>query len=178
MTTLPTLSDLHPSQWVQAMRRIRNEVAEEAASVLDRYEVPADAHPELQAIFNQFTQIDVNTPALSRLEAVLAVEIRPQHDSLVFWVFPTEAYQSIVFTRPGYWQIAPAAGGGAHRTGQSHTSQMVPGTTNSPDFHDKNAVNRHEVHRELACQLLKLIPWANDDALAEIAAIEIASRAG
>lgn len=153
MLTLPTLSELHPTRWVETMRRVRAEVAERAADVLDRYTHPVDARPQLQPIFDRFTQIDINTPAISRLEAALSVEVQAHDEALVFWIFPTRQYQSMVFTGAGHWWF-------------NHQSESPSGLTN------------HQLHRQLIEHLLTMLPWASDDGLAEIAAIEVASRAG
>lgn len=153
MVDFPSFEALHPRDWVRAMRAVRERTAEAGARVLDAHRVPALAQPQLQELLDDFTGIDLNTPTISRLEAQLSVEVHAHADSLVFWIFPTRRYLTITPTPAGHWWLEPA---GAHpATGEAH-----------------------QIHVELMLRLLEMLPWADDDALAELAAIEIATRAG
>ncbi len=153
MEMLPSLEDMTPADWVVAMRGLRDAVAERAAAVLDRHTTAAEAVAELQRVFDRY-----NDPRLGAqfsdevVEVDYSVEVRAHDDALVFWVFPTEDYETIVYTAKGYWWL---------------------------DHQGTDADNdRHALHCDLILRLLRLLPWANDDDLLEMAAIEIASRAG
>lgn len=153
MTGLPSFKDLNPGEWVRVMRSARSRSAERAAALLDAHRLPAAAQPGLQEVLDEFTRMDLNTPAVNRLEAPLSVEVHAHPDSLVFWVFPTRSYLTIRVTPAGYWWL-------------EHSGKHPK--TNDP----------HEIHVEIMLRLLKTLPWADDDTLAEIAAIELATRAG
>jgi hypothetical protein len=153
MAGIPSLKDMHPRAWVEAMRELREQIADDAARVLDHCDTPDVAQPKLQEIFDHYSGFDLNGLWENRSETSISVEVKIHDDTMVFWVFPTRAYQSIVCTTDGYWWL---------------------------DHHgiDADDANRHQTHRTLVLRLLDLLPWANDDELLEIAAIEIASRAG
>lgn len=153
MVAVPSLDELTPRAWLEAMDRVRDATAEEAARVLDTTTNPAEAIGPLQAIFDRYNDVDLRAQFSEEvLEDDLSVEVRMHDDTLVFWVFPTEDYESIVYTDAGYWWLD----------------------------HDgvAGAADRHAIHRDLVLRLLRILPWANDDDLQEMVAIEIASRAG
>lgn len=154
MTQLPSLDNLSPDAWVAAMHTAREQVAEEVAGVLDLHTKPSEAAPALQSIFDSYRPQQLGglfEPELTDVERTL--EVRPKENSLVFWVFPTENYETIVYTAFDYWWF-------------DHTGTSA------------HELSRHEVHRRVAERLVRLLPWANDDDLLELAAIEMSSRAG
>lgn len=150
---LPTLSTLEPRAWVTAMRALRAHVADSAAYILDYEDTPESALPKLQPIFDAYTSLDINEHSEDRPESPLYIDMKVNADALVFWVFPTRSYESIVYTDAGYWWLNDAGADDAEAT-------------------------HHQLHRALILRLLKMIPWADDDNLDEIAAIEAATRAG
>jgi|GEM_PF-5990723 len=151
---LPSLETLPPERWVDAMHALRSEVAEHAATILDQYSTPEGAQAKLQALFDYYTAVDINGKVDARLAGYYTMDIGVHGAGLVFRVFPTRRYLSIVRTDAGYWWFDHGGADGE------------PGGT------------AHQFHLRVIRRLLEMIPWANDDTIDELAAIEIATRAG
>ncbi|MFP4600032.1 MAG: hypothetical protein ACLFVJ_17375 [Persicimonas sp.] len=154
MTQLPSMDEMSPDAWVAAMHTVRDQVVEEIADVLDLHTRPDQVAPAIQRILDSYRPQelgDLFEPESANGER--ALEVRPKEDLLVVWAFPTEDYESIVYTAFGYWWF-DHSGTSAHE------------------------LSRHEVHRRVAERLVRLLPWANDDNLLELAAIEMSSRSG
>src|SRR5690554_5402262 len=150
---LPSLQTMPPQRWVAQMRALRERVADAAALVLDLEDTPEGALPQLQPIFDAYTKLKVGADADYPRNSNVYVEIRVADDALRFWVFPTRNYKSVVFTEMGYWWADHAGV-------------------------DERNPNPHLVHRALMLRVLQMIPWANDDNIDQLAAIEAATRAG
>ncbi|AWV89205.1 hypothetical protein DN745_07565 [Bradymonas sediminis] len=142
-----------PQRWVAQMRALRERVADAAALVLDLEDTPEGALPRLQPIFDAYTALKMGADADYPRNSNVSVEMRIHGDALRCWVFPTRNYESIVFTEMGYWWA------------------------NHAGVDDPNP-NPHQVHRALMLRVLQMIPWANDDNIDQLAAIEAATRAG
>lgn len=151
---LPSLKSMEPRAWVDAMHALRGRVADAAATILDTHDTPESARPELKPIFDAYTDLDINGNSEDRRQGRLYIEIKINNRALVFWVFPTQNYESIVYnTTEEYWWV-------------------------DHDGADDAQASTHELHQRLILRLLEMIPWADDDNIAEIAAIEAATRAG
>jgi hypothetical protein len=154
MTTLPSLDNLSPDRWIDAMQTLRDEVIEDAASILDTRTVPTLAASPLQQVLDRYSNLDVGLPTgTDGSGAQFSLEVRPQSDMLTLWAFPTEDYESIVYTEEDYWWFD-------HR-GIEDASR-----------------DRHEIHCAVVRRILEMLPWANEDDLLEIVAIEMSTRAG
>ena len=154
MPPIPSLDEMSPATWLQAMHAVRSEVAEEAARVLDTHTEPETAAEPLQDIFDLYQVVDAEHRGGGRTDTgPISVEVRTHDDTLIFWVFPTEEYETLVYTGQDYWWFDHQ---GTARAGRS----------------------THRLHFDLVLQILQLIPWANDDDLEEMVAIEIGSRSG
>ncbi len=154
MTQFPSLEHMTPYEWVEAMRALREDIVDDAACILDVFTTPRQAADPLQETFDRYQRIDVGVRFPEEVaDGELSVEVRCREDSLVFWVIPTEEYEMLVYTRFDYWWF-------------DH-SGLGPRTR-----------RRHEIHRDAIMAVIDLLPWANDDDLIELAAIEMGSRAG
>lgn len=154
MTQFPSLETMNPYEWVEAMRLFRDELVDEAASILDVRTRPAHAAPDLQELLDRYQLVDTGAEFGDQgADGQHTIEVRAADEALIFWVYPTEDYESLVYTRHDYWWFD-------HRG---------LGTRNEP---------RHEIHRSVIMRVVELLPWANDDDLLELAAIEMGSRAG
>lgn len=154
MTELPSLDDMNPDAWVAAMHATREQVIQEVAGVLDLRTTPSEAAPALQSIFDSYQPEQLGSLFEQELaDRERALKVRPKGDALTIWVYPSENYETVVYTAFGYWWF-------------DHSGTSA---------HD---LSRGEVHRRVAERLVRLLPWANDDDLLELAAIENATRAG
>lgn len=151
---LPSLKALPPERWVDAMHTLRAEVAEHAATILDQNPTPEVARAKLQALFDFYTGVDINGSSNGRQATRYVFDIAVHDQALVFQVFPTRRYRSIVRTGAGYWWF------------DRHGAD------------DEASTTAHQRHRRAIMGLLEMIPWANDDTIDELAAIELATRAG
>jgi hypothetical protein len=154
MPYIPSLDEMPPAEWLEAMRGLRYQLVERAATVLDLHTTPQQAAPHLQELFDRYRVIDLGLDFGEKLPSrELSVEIQAHEDTLTVWVYPTESYESLVYTDHGHWWFDHR---GPKNWGES----------------------RHELHRQVVSRLLDLLPWANDDDLYEMLAIEIGSRSG
>lgn len=154
MATLPSLDNMTPEEWVAAMQVLRGEVVEQAARILDTRTVPRLAGEPLQQVFDRYNNLDIGLIADNGDPgSQFSLEVRCKDDILIIWGYPSEEYESIVYTGYDYWWFDHAGA-------------------------DDGSRERHQLHRSVADQILEMLPWANQDDLLEIAAIEIASRAG
>jgi hypothetical protein len=154
MAALPSLNNLSPDQWVEEMKALRDQVVDESARILDAHPTPERAAPPLQQLFARYDTPDLDLPAGRDIASPrFSLEVRHQGDMLIVWAFPTEEYESLVYTTHDHWWFD-------HR-GVDNASR-----------------DRHDIHRTVTRRILDLLPWANEDDLLEIAAIEISSRAG
>jgi hypothetical protein len=145
---------MNPYEWVEAMKELREGVIEHAARVLDVRSSTELAADPLQNVLDRYSDLDVDLQdGIGGLSSDVSLEVRCQQDTLFVWAFPSEQYESLVYTNFDYWWFD-------HR-----------GV-------DDASLQRHEIHRSVARRVLNMLPWAHDDDLLEIAAIEIASRAG
>lgn len=154
MTKFPSLETMSPYEWVEAMRVFREELVDDAASILDVRTRPAHAAPALQELLDRYQRLDTSAQFSEEMaDGEHTIEVRDFDDALVFWVYPTQEYETLVYTRYDYWWFD-------HRG-------LGPRTR-----------RRHEIHCAAIMRVVELLPWANDDDLLELAAIEMGSRAG
>lgn len=153
MREVPSLEDMTPNDWVAALGVMRDQLVEDAARVLDRYDTSGPAADELQRIFERYEHIGESRPFASEAtRSGVSVDVRDHDERIVFWVVPTEDYQSIVRIDGQWWFDHHLP------TGNTYTT--------------------HQLHREVIDRVVSMLPWGNDDDLLELAAIEMASRAG
>lgn len=154
MVHIPSLEEMSPEPWLEAMQGLRQQFVEEATTLLDVRTEAEHLAPALKALFDDYwTELDleVNLEPESD-EKPRSVEIDARDDVVHVWLYPTEEYLEIVYSPHGYWWFdrAGAAGDGA---------------------------SRRELHSEVARALLDMLPWGRDD-FVEMAAIEVGSGTG